>query len=122
MFIYFDAIDPLVIFCSKPFVFPRLGAVGVFAVDLDSALIRALAAGVVLGVMRPGNDGVIRPLEPEGVTRPLGPVNDGVIRPPRDEATDEGRYKAPAPTVGAESFVVATKTPQLGGHAKYCLL
>jgi len=91
-------------------------------VDLENALIRE-DDGVVPGVIRP-NEGVTLPLEPDGVTRPLciDVETDGVARPPREEATEDGRWIAPAPTVGAESLVVATKTPQLGGHVKYCLL
>jgi hypothetical protein len=79
--------------------------------------------GVVPGVTRP-NKGVILPLESDGVMRPLcrDVERDGVARPPREEATEDGRWIAPTPTVGAESLVVATKTPQLGGHVKYCLL
>lgn len=89
MFRYFDAIEPLVIFCSRPLAFPRPGAVGVLAADLDNSLIRDRAAGVVLGVIRPRYEGVTRPLD--GVMRPLGPPMDGVARPPRDEATEDGR-------------------------------
>lgn len=85
--------------------------------------------------MRPPLEGVVRPVEvdAEGVIRELVlndmevegvflPDTEGVARPPRDDATDDGRGTAPGPTVGAESFVVAMKTPQLGGHEKYCLL
>jgi hypothetical protein len=71
-------------------------------------------------------EGVIRELvlndmdvDVEGVIRP---DIEGVVRPPRDEATEDGRWTAPGPTVGAESFVVATKIPQFGGHEKYCFL
>lgn len=76
-------------------------------------------------------DGVTRPFVREGVTRPLKilgvmrPEKDGVIRPDieaRFDATDEGREKAPGPTVGGDSFVTATKTPHLGGQSKYRLL
>jgi len=90
-------------------------------VDLENALMRE-DDGVVPGVIRP-NEGVTLPLEPDGVTRPLciDVEKDGVARPPREEATEDGRCVAPTPTVGAESLVVATKTPQLGGHVKYCL-
>ena len=97
------------------------------------------AAGVtrpllIDGVMRPlPIEGVIRPLDIEGVLRPLpnderaeGVIlpdaeKEGVIRPLRVDATDEGRDME-IPTVGADSFVVATKTPQLGGQVKYCFL
>jgi hypothetical protein len=82
----------------------------------------------VPGVVLPAVEGVTRPLrkEAEGV---LGiendgvvlPLNAGVVLPPRDDATDDGRT-APGPTVGGESFVVATKTPHFSGHEKYCLL
>lgn len=104
---------------------------GAFA-GFVTVLSRARFAGVVPGVTRPDEndgvvlppaDGVIRPLEREleaaGVIRP---EIDGVVRPPREEATDDGRGTAPGPTVGGESFVVATKTPQLGGHEKYLVL
>lgn len=103
---YLDAIEPLVIFCSRPLAFPRPSVVGFFAADLDNSFKRGRGACVVLGVIRP---------RCEGVTRPL----DGVIRPPRDEATEDGRL---LPTVGADSFVVETKTPHFGGQVKYCLL
>jgi hypothetical protein len=78
-------------------------------------------------------DGVRRPVDADGVTRPLEIDTDGVMRPPmlddaegvirplRDEATEEGRYWDPGPTVGADNLVVATKTPHLGGQVKYCL-
>jgi hypothetical protein len=89
--------------------FRLLDIVGVLTVDLEKALMRE-DAGVLLGVTRP-KEGVILPFDPDGVTRP-----------PREEATEEGRWIAPTPTVGADSLVVATKTPQLGGHVKYCLL
>ena len=73
------------------------------------------------GVTLPNGEGVMRPTlmeyGTEGVTRP---ENEGVIRPPRDDATDDGRQFGP--TVGGESFVAATKTPQSGGHAKYRFL
>lgn len=82
------------------------------------------------GVTRPfGREGVARPLEKDGVLRPVdveveadGVIlpdkeNEGVIRPLREEATDDGRDE---PTVGADSFVEATNTPQFGGHTKYC--
>lgn len=91
--------------------------------------------GAAEGVENPKlEEGVIRPLESEGVTRPLGregvirplyidgvarPVKDGVIRPEidaLDDATDEGRDWAPGPTVGGDSFAVATNTPHFGGH------
>jgi hypothetical protein len=111
-----------VILFSKPLDFRWLDIVGVLTVDLERAIIRE-DAGVVLGVPRP-NEGVTFPFEPDGVTRP--PVTDverdGVVRPPREEATEDGRRTAPTPTVGVESLVVATKTPQFGGHGKYCLL
>ena len=76
-------------------------------------------------------DGVTLPLDIEGVFRPLpmegraeGVIRpdaekEGVMRPLRTDATDDGRD---IPTVAADSFVKATKTPQLGGHVKYCLL
>lgn len=55
--------------------------------------------------------------------RPLGmEAEEGVTRPPREEVTEDGRRAAPTPTVGADNFVVATKTPQFGGQVKYCLL
>jgi hypothetical protein len=84
------------------------------------------------GVVRPVD---VREVDAEGVIRELvlndmevdvdgviRPDMEGVVRPPREEATDEGRWTAPGPTVGGESFVVATKTPQFGGHEKYCFL
>jgi hypothetical protein len=83
--------------------------VGVLTVDLDNVLMPEVA-GVVL------DEGVALPFEPDGVTRPLciDVDRDGVDRPPREEVTEDGRRMAPTPTVGAESFVMATKTPQLG--------
>lgn len=134
---YLDAREPLVILSDSGAVL--LLAVGVVCC-LASARIRAArAAGVsgpwrLEGVVRPA--GVTRPLdteiegaarvvpliEVEGVTRP---EREGVTRPPpppREEATDEGRMYAPGPTVGAESLLVATKTPHLSGQAKYALL
>lgn len=97
----------------------------------------AFAAGVSVtedGVMRPLLAGVTRPLD--GVIRPLLKLDrvlvvllnevEGVIRPLCDASrrplTDGGLWTAPGPTVGAESLVVATKTPQLGGQEKYCFL
>lgn len=72
------------------------------------------------GVTRPFPiDGVTRPLAIEGVTRPFD--IEGVLRPPYIEATEDGRDMG-SPAVGADSFVEATKTPQLGGQLKYCLL
>jgi len=82
----------------------------------------------VPGVTRPRNEGVTRPLDTDGVMRPLcdndvdKPEKEGVVRPPREEATEEGLWMPPARTIGAESLVVATKTPRLGGQIKYCLL
>lgn len=96
------------------------------------------ADGVVPGVIRPDSPnglvllscGVTLPNEVEGVIRPTlmengaegvtRPETEGVIRPPRDDATDGGRPFGP--TVGGESLVAATNTPQFGGHAKYCFL
>lgn len=78
-------------------------------------------------------DGVTLPLDIEGVFRPLpnderveGVIlpeaeKEGVIRPLRTDATDDGR-DIDSPVVGADSLVDATKTPQLGGQEKYCLL
>jgi hypothetical protein len=121
MFIYFAARDPADILSVRetPFV---VFVVGV----LKDPLVVMPVPGVVLPAV---DEGVTRPLrkEAEGV---LGmekdgvilPVNAGVALPPRDDATDEGRCTAPGPTVGGESFVVATKTPQLSGQEKYCLL
>ena len=111
-------------------------------VDLEVGVLntrRTFVAGVVPGFTQPFVAGVVRPVE--GVTLPLEKVadgvrevvqKDGVIRPelagvalpPRVDVTDEGRCTciAPGPTVGSESFVVATNTPQLSGHEKYCFL
>ena len=110
-----DAREPFVILFSKPLDFRWLDIVGVLTVDLERVIIRE-DAGVVLGV--------IRPFGPDGVTRPLvtDVERDGAVRSPREEATEDGRRTAPTPTVGAESLVVATKTPQFDGHVKYCLL
>ena len=84
------------------------------------------------GVTRPlPKDGVTLPLDIEGVFRPLpreviaeGVIlpdaeKDGVMRPLRTEATEDG---LDIPAVAADSLVDATKTPQLGGQVKYCLL
>ena len=77
-------------------------------------------------------DGVTLPFEIDGVFLPLptegrwdGVIlpeaeKEGVIRPLRMDATEDGREEIE--TVAAESFVEATKTPQLGGHMKYCFL
>jgi len=59
------------------------------------------------GVYRVDLDGVIRPDEFEGVTRP-----------PVEEATLAGRDIEPTPTVGADNFAAATNTPHLGGQTK----
>ena len=117
-----DAREPFVILSSKPLNFRLLEIVGVLTVDLEKVLMRE-DAGVVFGVTRP-KEGVTLPFEPDGVVRPLGMdvERDGVARPPREEATEDGRRDAPMPTVGADNLVVATKTPQLGGHEKYGLL
>lgn len=129
---YLEALEPAVNWSVG-------GAVsGLDAVDLVSVR-RARAAGVTPGVIRPDEkegvilpliEGVVRPFdrefdaemrdlenveESEGVTRP---DNAGVMRPPRDDATEDGRGMAPAPTVGGESLTVATKTPQLSGQEK----
>lgn len=138
---YLDAREPAV-------SFPVSAAAGLAGVaGLARTRVLARAAGVVPGVARPAYDGVMRPpfegvvrpvdmreVDAEGVIRELvlkdmpdvdgviRPDMEGVVRPPREEATDEGRLTAPGPTVGADSFVVATKTPQLGGHEKYCFL
>ena len=120
MFIYFAARDPTVILSVREAPF------GVFGVGvLKVLLVGTPMPGVTLPTV---DEGVTRPLrkEAEGV---LGiekdgvvlPVNAGVVLPPRDDATDDGRA-APGPTVGGESFVVATKTPHFSGHEKYCLL
>jgi hypothetical protein len=126
---YLDAREPAVILSVKDEALEFAGLV-----DLENVPSRARAAGVVPGVTRPVDMGVFRPfeMEVEGVTLPLAsdveaegvtrPEMDGVIRPPREEATEDGRRTAPGPTVGGESFVVATKTPQLAGHEKYCFL
>jgi hypothetical protein len=74
------------------------------------------------------NDGVMRPADIEGVTRPVEtdgvilPDIEGVVRPLRDEATEDGRDIIPIRTAGGDSFPEATKTPQLGGQEKYCIL
>lgn len=129
---YLEALDPGVNFSVV-----GTGTSGLTEVNLARGR-RPRAAGVVPGVTRPvEREGVVRPVF-EGVTRPLdddsdvrGPTFDedaeGVIRPesagvvhlPRDEATEEGRGTAPIPTVGAESLVTETKTPQCSGHEKY---
>lgn len=127
IFAYLAAREPVVIFELRVGVFVALGVVVV-----DLAIARSLATraagvsgpmeGVVrpLGVMRPfGMDGVCESLplyDVEGVMRPE--EMDGVTRPPREEATDGGRWDAPWPTVAAESFVDATKTPHFSGHVK----
>ena len=113
---------------------------------------RGRAEGVcrLLGVLRPVDaagvtrpldiEGVILPFENEGVFRPLGtegvflpfPMEgkadgvilpeaekEGVILPLRTDATEDGLEW---PTVGADNLVDATKTPQFGGHVKYCFL
>lgn len=41
-----------------------------------------------------------------------------MTRPSLDEATLVGRDITPGPTVGEESFAVATNTPHFGGHTK----
>lgn len=74
--------------------------------------------------------GVTLPYEAEGVMRPAlmeygvdgvtRPEIEGVTRSPRDDATDRGRQFGP--TVGGESLVAATNTPQLCEHAKYRVL
>lgn len=134
---YFDALEPAVIFSDKAIPLDvRILVVGFTSVRLGRA------EGVVPGVTRPfEKEGVIRPLL-EGVIRPLEDDDDsvartvesesdpdGVIRPdragvmrPREEATDDGRDIAPGPTVGGDSFAVATNTPHLSGHEKYCFL
>ena len=84
------------------------------------------------GVTRPlPKDGVTLPLDIEGVFRPLpreviaeGVIlpdaeKDGVMRPLRTDATEDG---LDIPAVAADNLVDATKTPQLGGQVKYCLL
>lgn len=89
---------------------------------MDKALIRDWA-GVALGVMRPREEGVTRPLcIDDEVEEAYMPENEGVVRPPRDDATEEGLWIPPARAIGADNLVVATKTPRLGGHTKYCLL
>ena len=76
-------------------------------------------------------EGVVRPLV-ENDPRPLlddppaategRPVMEGVWRPLREEAADDGRWTDQRFTVGIDNLAVDTKTPQLGGHTKYCFL
>jgi hypothetical protein len=124
---YFDALDPAVILFDRVDV-PAL-------VDFPRGRF-ARAAGVVPGVTLPEDreevdlpllDGVIRPEDPDIQETEIAEDEDGVIRPdmagvtrpPRIEVTDAGRC---IPTVGGESFIVATKTPQFSGHVKYWFL
>ena len=145
---YFAAREPGVMFVGTFVLRPGVTSVLVFAAEFRGRAEGVCRLGVfrpveAAGVTRPlltdgvtlplPIDGVTRPLDIEGVFRPLpkegraeGVIlpdaeKEGVIRPLRLEATDEGREKE-IPTVAAESFVDATKTPQLGGHEKYCLL
>lgn len=110
--------------------------------DLEVGVLKSLGRmlpmvleGVILPLtnelgVRPPADGVILPLECEaegvrGAEKTEGvilPELAGVARPPREDATEEGRGTAPGRTVGADSFEVATKTPHLSGHEKYCFL
>jgi hypothetical protein len=122
---YLEALDPAVIlFVSEV----GIGlAVGVSLAALAKRSRACLAAGVSgprEGVLRPAGvtlpfesdtSGVLVPrelVELEGVNRP---DKEGVTRPPLEEATDGGR---PGTTVGADSLVVATKTPHLSGQEK----
>ncbi len=60
-----------------------------------------------------------RPLEIDGVRRPF--EKEGVARPFTDaleDATEDGRGWGAGLMAGGDNFVVATKTPHLGGHSK----
>ena len=89
-------------------------------------VLRPLAVGVTrpfTGVTRPlERDGVFRPVDMDVVDETEADVGtrpyDGVSRPLRTEATDEGREMLPTPTVGAESLSAPMKTPHFGGHVK----
>lgn len=127
---YLDAREPSVIFSV------RVSVVGL-EVGVLNGLERRLP--MVLGVIRPFNIALVERLPTDGVTLPLEKEADGVREvekidgvvlpefagvdlPPREEATDEGRGTTLGPTVGADSFVVATNTPHLFEHEKYCFL
>ena len=125
---YLEAREPDVILSARETVFAAVGVVAL----LDLARVRrraARAAGVSADGVARFADGVTRPLiagvaraflkDVDGVIRP---ERDGVIRPLRDEATEDGRCTTPGPTVGRDSFIVATKTPHLSGQMKYTLL
>ena len=104
----------------------------------DTVVVRVRVVGsAVPGVRRPLTLGVIlpltgvtRPLDIEGVFRPVEAedmelgmrTDEGVSLPLRTEATEAGRDTLPSPTVGVESLSAPMKTPQLGGQVKYRLL
>lgn len=85
----------------------RERAEGVTASDNTRVADAGVTRPLEYGVYRVKFDGVMRPEEWEGVTRPS-----------LDEATLVGRDVTPGPTVGEESFAVATNTPHFGGHTK----
>jgi hypothetical protein len=131
---YFDAREPAVIFSVRNDVrgfkvVERTREAG--TADITPGMTRPEG---VTGVALPLLEGVIRPLDidDDGVMRDPD-FNDalngvsrpnvaGVTRPPREDATEDGRWIAPGPTVGDESLTVDTKTPQFSGHRKYCFL
>jgi hypothetical protein len=101
---YRDAIEPVVI-------------------ALEVASFRASDGVFGLG-SPPISPGVVRPLDNDDTTRLEGvtrPDEDGVERPRRVD-TEGGRGRGAEITVGADKRVDGTKTPQLGGHEKYCFL
>lgn len=130
--IYFDAREPAVIFSERKEV--RGFEVVECASEREDVDAGKKRAEGVAGVTLPLLEGVIRPLDIDDDTVMRDPdFNDaldgvicpdiaGVTRPPREDATEDGRWIAPGPTVGGESLTVDTKTPQRSGQTKYCFL
>ena len=129
--IYLDAREPSVIFSVRETVVVGLlvGVLNGLGRKFPMVLGVIRPFGIVL-VERPPIDGVTLPLEKEADGVRVVEKFDGVVLPefagvdlpPLEDTTDEGRGPAPGPTVGGDSFVVATKTPHLLGHEKYCFL